>query len=297
MSANPFRGLGVALVTPFDNDGAVDYAALERLLNFQIENGADFICALGTTGETPCLTAAELEEIKRTVVRVAAGRVPILLGMSDNCTARLVETVKNADLTGIDGILSAAPSYNKPVQEGIYRHFRALAGVSPLPVVLYNIPGRTGVNITADTVLRLANDVANIVAVKEASGNITQIADILQAKPEGFDVLSGDDAITYEMLGLGAVGVISVIGNAYPRLFSSMVKYFRSGKEDEALVIHRRLNRLYKLMSADGNPAGIKALLAVQGRINDVLRLPLVPASEATHAALREVAAELDGLI
>ena len=195
------------MITPFNEDGSVDYAALTHLVNDQIDNGAGFICALGTTGETPCLTPEECNEIKRTVVKTVDGRVPVLLGISDNCTARLVNTVKNTDLGGVDGILSAAPSYNKPVQEGIYRHFMALSQASPLPIVLYNIPGRTGVNISADTVLRLVNDTDNIVAVKEASGNITQIADILQAKPDRFDVLSGDDAITYEMLGLGAVGV------------------------------------------------------------------------------------------
>ena len=225
------------MITPFNEDGSVDYAALTHLVNDQIDNGAGFICALGTTGETPCLTPEECNEIKRTVVKTVDGRVPVLLGISDNCTARLVNTVKNTDLGGVDGILSAAPSYNKPVQEGIYRHFMALSQASPLPIVLYNIPGRTGVNISADTVLRLVNDTDNIVAVKEASGNITQIADILQAKPDRFDVLSGDDAITYEMLGLGAVGVISVIGNAYPRIFSSMIKSYLSGNESDALAI------------------------------------------------------------
>lgn len=290
---NPFRGLGVALITPFNEDGSVDYAALTHLVNDQIDNGAGFICALGTTGETPCLTPEECNEIKRTVVKTVDGRVPVLLGISDNCTARLVNTVKNTDLGGVDGILSAAPSYNKPVQEGIYRHFMALSQASPLPIVLYNIPGRTGVNISADTVLRLVNDTDNIVAVKEASGNITQIADILQAKPDRFDVLSGDDAITYEMLGLGAVGVISVIGNAYPRIFSSMIKSYLSGNESDALAIHRSLNRLYKLMSVDGNPAGVKSLLALQGKIKNVLRLPLVPASQATQNALQEVMKEL----
>lgn len=293
MTVNPFRGLGIALVTPFSEDGSVDFAALVRLVDYQIENGADFVCVLGTTGETPCLTSEECEKIKRTVVDTVKGRVPVLLGMSDNCTARLTAAVKNADFSGIDGILSSAPSYNKPVQEGIYRHLRALSEVSPLPIVLYNIPGRTGVNISAEITLRLASDCDNIVAVKEASGNITQIADILQAKPQDFDVLSGDDAITFEMLGLGAVGVISVIGNAYPALFSKMIKCHNAGNESEALAVHRSMNELYKLMSVDGNPAGVKSLLALQGKIDNVLRLPLVPASQSTQDALKKVIAEL----
>lgn len=288
MGKNPFRGLGVALVTPFNADGTVDFDALRKLVDGQINEGADFICVLGSTSEVSCIAADEAEKIKQTVVEVNAGRVPLLLGLSDNCTERLVATVKSANLDGFSGILSAAPSYNKPRQEGIYRHFAALSAASKLPIVLYNIPGRTGVNITAETTLRLARDFDNIVAVKEASGNITQIEDIMQAKPEDFDVLSGDDALTYELMGLGAVGVISVIGNSLTRTFSTMVHSLLSGDESYARTIHRSLNNFYKLMSVDGNPAGIKALLAVEGKVNDVLRLPLVPATAETHEEIKQ---------
>lgn len=293
MKKNPFRGLGIALVTPFNEDGSIDFPSLERLADDQIKSGADFICVLGSTSEVPCISPSEANEIRRAVVKVNAGRVPLLLGLSDNCTSRLVSTVKSMDFSGFSGILSAAPSYNKPRQEGIYRHFAALAGSTDLPVVMYNIPGRTGVNIEAATTLRLARDFDNIVAIKEASGNITQIEDIIQAKPQGFDVISGDDAITYELIGLGATGVISVIGNSLTPLFASMIHDQLSGKADKALETHRRLNEIYKLMSVDGNPAGIKALLSIEGRIKDILRLPLVPATERTHEELRKVLAAL----
>jgi len=293
MKKNPFTGLGIAMVTPFNEDGSIDFPSLERLTESLVSNGADFICVLGSTSEVPCISPSEAEDIKRTVVRVNKGRLPLLLGMSDNCTARLVNAIRTTDLTGFDGILSAAPSYNKPRQEGIYRHFAAVASATKLPVVLYNIPGRTGVNITAATTLRLARDFDNIVAIKEASGNITQIEDIMQAKPQNFDVISGDDAITYELIGLGAAGVISVIGNSLTALFSRMIHDQLKGRGEEAREIHRQLNDIYKLMSVDGNPAGIKALLSLQGRIKDVLRLPLIPATEQTHDELRKALAHL----
>lgn len=285
--------MGIALVTPFNTDGTIDFPALEKLVEHQVSNGADFLCVLGSTSEVPCISPEEAAQIKSTVTKKVNGRIPLLLGISDNCTARLVETVKTSNLEGFSGILSAAPSYNKPTQEGIFRHFAALAQASSLPIILYNIPGRTGVNITAETTLRLAREFDNIVAIKEASGNITQIEDIMQAKPENFDVLSGDDAITYELLGLGAVGVISVIGNSLTKTFSTMVHAQLDGNDSEALEIHRKLNTLYKLMSVDGNPSGIKALLSIEGKINDILRLPLVPASQQTHDNLKKAIAEL----
>ena len=277
------------MITPFNEDGSVDYAALTHLVNDQIDNGAGFICALGTTGETPCLTPEECNEIKRTVVKTVDGRVPVLLGISDNCTARLVNTVKNTDLGGVDGILSAAPSYNKPVQEGIYRHFMALSQASPLPIVLYNIPGRTGVNISADTVLRLVNDTDNIVAVKEASGNITQMDDIIKNKPENFNVISGDDGITFPLITLGAIGVISVIGNAFPREFGRMVRLGLAGDYDSARTIHHRFTELFSLLFVDGNPAGVKSMLNMMGFMENKLRLPLVPTRITTYERMREV--------
>lgn len=294
MTKNPFCGMGVALVTPFNEDSSIDFPSLTSLVEAQIESGADFICVLGSTSEVPCISPEEAEAIKAAVVKTAKGRVPLLLGMSDNCTARLTDNVAHANLDGFDGILSAAPSYNKPSQEGIYRHFSALAKVAPLPVVMYNIPGRTGVNISAQTTLRLATEFDNIVAIKEASGNLTQIEDIIEGKPSGFDIISGDDAITYELISLGAVGVISVIGNALTSTFSLMVHSLLNGDEEKARKIHRNLNDIYKLMSIDGNPSGIKALLSIQGKIKDVLRLPLVPATEKTHDAIKKAITELD---
>lgn len=283
---NPFRGLGVALVTPFTQDGSIDFETLHRLIEMQIGGGVDFLCVLGTTAETPCLNAAEREQVLRFAVKTINGRVPILLGAGGNDTAAVTDYLRTADLTGVDGVLIVAPYYNKPSQEGLYRHFCAVAAATPLPVVLYNVPGRTGVNIEAGTTLRIAADCPNVVAIKEASGHIAQIEDIVNSAPEGFEVLSGDDAITFELLSIGATGVISVIGNAYPEEFGRMVHTELQGNYTEALPIHRRLSPLYKLLSVDGNPAGIKALLAARGLAENRLRLPLVEASEKTIAKI-----------
>ncbi|MGN1244965.1 MAG: 4-hydroxy-tetrahydrodipicolinate synthase, partial [Alloprevotella sp.] len=274
--------MGIALVTPFLEDGSVDFAALEKLVEYQIAEGADFLCVLGTTAETPCLAPDEQQAIISTVRRVNAGRVPLLLGAGGNCTRHVVEGLQRLDVTGLSGVLIVCPYYNKPTQEGLYQHFAAVAEASPLPVVLYNVPGRTGVNLEAETTLRIARDYANVVAIKEASGKLDQIAHILQHAPEGFDVLSGDDALTYDMIGMGAKGVISVIGNAYPALFTQMVHDARDGRQAEALATHQRLTDMYELMTRDGNPAGVKDLLATYGRIYNVLRLPLVPVTDQT---------------
>jgi len=288
---NPFRGLGVALATPFCADGSIDFPRLEALVENLITNHTDFICVLGTTAETPCLTPQEKRAVIATVKRINAGRVPLLLGAGGNCTASVVDYLTSEDLTGIDGVLIVAPYYNKPSQEGLYQHFKTVAEASPLPLVLYNVPGRTGVNIEAATTLRIARDCANVVAVKEASGRIGQIEEIVENAPNGFEVLSGDDAITFELLTIGAVGVISVVGNAYPATFAAMVHAVIDRKDyNEALTIHRSLTKAYKLLSADGNPAGIKSLLAVQGKAENVLRLPLVPARKETYEALQEFA-------
>lgn len=284
---NPFRGLGVALVTPFQPDGNVDYPTLAELVESQIAGGIDFLCVLGTTAETPCLTPDEKQAVIDFVVQTVHGRIPLLLGAGGNCTASVIEYLHTANLTGIDGVLIVAPYYNKPSQEGLYRHFCAVAASTTLPVVLYNVPGRTGVNITAATTLRVAADCPNVVAIKEASGNISQIEDIVASAPEGFEVLSGDDAITFELLSIGAVGVISVVGNALPETFGRMVHAALAGDYTTALPLHRSLGQLFKLLSADGNPAGIKAFLAEQGKISNTLRLPLAPASESTTQALR----------
>ena len=217
MATNIFKGLGIALVTPFKTDGSIDYVALKRLIEYQTDNGADFLCILGTTSESPCLDQEERAEIKRFVVEVNQGRLPVLMGCGGNNTRAVVKELQSFDLRGVDGILSVCPYYNKPSQEGLYRHFKMIADNCPLPVVLYNVPGRTGINLKSETTVRLANDCRNIVAVKEAGGSLEQVDEIIKNKPAHFDVLSGDDALTFPMIASGAAGVISVIGNALPR--------------------------------------------------------------------------------
>ncbi len=282
MRTNPFRGLGVAVVTPFDKDGNIDFNALGHLIDGQIEGNVDFLCILGTTAETPCLTASEKQSVINFAVERVGGRVPLLLGAGGNFTAAVIDYIQTADLTGIAGLLIVSPYYNKPSQEGLFRHFCAVANATKLPVVIYNVPGRTGMNVSAATTLRVAEACPNVVAVKEASGNISQIEEIIANAPEGFEVLSGDDGITFELLSLGATGVISVVGNALPALFAEMVHAELGGDYAKALSIHRSLLDIYKLIMIDGNPTGVKALLAAQGKIENVLRLPLVPASAAT---------------
>ena len=276
------------MITPFTPEGEVDYDALRRLVDYQIGNGADFLCALGTTAETPCLTAEERWKVRKTVVEVNNGRVPVLMGCGGNNTAGVVEALKTTDFDGIDGVLSVCPYYNKPTQEGLYQHYKALAQASPLPVVLYNVPGRTGVNLKAETTVRLANDFTNIVAVKEASGNLEQAATILRDKPADFDVLCGDDALAIQMLADGASGVVSVIGNAMTRDFSRMIHLLLKGDRDSANQINQRFADLYSLLFVDGNPAGVKAILDIMGFCHNVLRLPLVPVSDDTMMKIKE---------
>ncbi len=294
MVHNKFKGLGIALITPFTKEGAVDYTALRRLLDYQLNNGVDFLCILATTGETPCLSKEEKLDIKNLVVEKVQGRVPILMGCGGNNTAAIVEELKTGDFTGVDGILSVCPYYNKPSQEGLYQHFKAIAEATSLPVVLYNVPGRVGVNMTAETTLRLANDCENIVAIKEASGNFTQIDDIIKNKPDNFDVISGDDGITFPLITLGAVGVISVIGNALPKEFSRMVRLSLNGDYSNALTIHHKFTELFKLLFVDGNPAGVKAMLNAMGLIENELRLPLVPSRISTMEKISAIIKELN---
>ena len=277
MAHNIFKGLGIALVTPFKSDGSVDYESLTRLVEYQLDNGADFLCILATTGETPCLTADEKKKIKELVISLAKGRVPILMGCGGNNTAAVIEELKTSDWHGIDGVLSVCPYYNKPSQEGLYQHFKSIAAATKLPVVLYNVPGRTGVNLKAETTVRLAKDCPNIVAIKEASGSLEQVDEIIKNKPDSFDVISGDDALTFPMIACGAAGVISVIGNALPKEFSRMIRLEMKGEIDAARKIHHRFTDLFNLLFVDGNPAGVKAMLHEMGMIENVLRLPLVP--------------------
>ena len=290
---NIFRGLGVALVTPFKANGDVDYDALVRLIDYLIDGGTDFLCILATTGETPVLTADEKAKIKNLIIERVNGRVPILIGCGGNNTQAVVDELKNGDFHGVQGILSVCPYYNKPSQEGLYQHFKAIAGATQLPVVLYNVPGRTGVNLQAETTLRLARDCDNIVAIKEASGNITQMDDIIKNKPADFDVLSGDDGIAFPLITLGAQGVISVIGNALPREFSRMIRLALQGDYQNALTIHHKFTELFKLLFVDGNPAGVKAMMSDMGLIENVLRLPLVPTQITTHAQISAIIREL----
>lgn len=289
MARNIFRGLGIALVTPFTSDGQVDYKSLKRLVEYQIDNGADFLCILATTGETPCLTQDEKDKITQLVKDVNHGRLPILKGCGGNNTAAVVEELRTADWSGIDGILSVCPYYNKPSQEGLYQHFKAIAETSPLPVVLYNVPGRTGINLKPETTVRLANDCENIVAVKEASGSLEQVDEIIKNKPQRFDVLSGDDALTFSMVASGAAGVISVIGNALPKEFSRMIRLEFQGEYEPARKIHHMFTELYSLLFVDGNPAGVKALLHEMGFIENQLRLPLVPTKVSTLQKMAEI--------
>lgn len=293
MVHNIFKGLGIALITPFSDDGSVDYDALSRLVDYQLANGADFFCILATTGETPCLTSDERKRIKNLVVDKVAGRVPILMGCGGNNTLAVVDELKNGDFCGVDGILSVCPYYNKPSQEGLYQHFKAISGATRLPVVLYNVPGRTGVNLKAETTVRLATDCKNIVAIKEASGSLEQVDEIIKKKPAGFDVISGDDALTFPMISCGAVGVISVIGNALPKEFSKMIRLEFRGEYEAARKIHHRFTDLFSLLFVDGNPAGVKAMLHEMGMIKNVLRLPLVPTRISTLQRMSELMKEL----
>jgi len=288
------KGLGTALITPFQVNGEIDFPALSRLLDYQLQNGADYLVVLGTTAETPTLTVSEQKEVTSFVIEKVDKRVPIVLGcLSGNNTRAIVERLKTEDLKGVDAILSAVPYYNKPSQEGIYQHFKAIAQASPAPVVLYNVPGRTVVNMTAETTLRIAHDFNNVIAIKEASGNLAQISMIIKYKPNYFQVTSGDDAITLPLISLGAVGVISVIGNAFPKEFGQMVHSALSGDYATALVLHQKFLELYELLFADGSPTGIKSALNLMGYIENELRLPLVPARIATYEKIRSVLQEV----
>ncbi|MBO7570982.1 MAG: 4-hydroxy-tetrahydrodipicolinate synthase [Bacteroidales bacterium] len=281
-----FFGTGVALVTPFDINGNVDYVAFARLLSNVVDGGVDYVLVMGTTGETPCLSAEERHKVIDFAKREIAGRVPIMVGMSGNNTSDLLDSIRNFDFSGIDGLLTASPFYNKPVQNGLYAHFAHVAEVSPVPVILYNIPGRTGVNISPETICRLARDFDNIIAVKEASGSVDQIMRVVENKPERFTVISGDDGLTLPLMAAGVKGVISVVANAFPRELSQMVKLALNGDFEQARKLHYKLLPTVRLMFAEGNPAGVKAYLSQMGVIQNVLRLPLVNVSDDLFARI-----------
>ncbi len=284
------KGMGVALITPFKADKSIDFAALARLLEYQIKNGVDYLVVLGTTAETATLSASEKAELRTFIAERVAGRVPLVIGIGGNNTAAVVNEIQSTPLDAFSAILSVVPYYNKPSQEGIYQHYSAIASASSLPVILYNVPGRTGVNMLAETTLRLAVDFpGKIVGVKEASGNIQQMDEIIKNKPDDFMVISGDDGITFPLITLGAVGVISVIGNAFPREFSRMVRMALEGDYQHALPIHHSFTELFSLLFVDGNPAGVKCLLHAMGMIENELRLPLVPTRITTYQKIRDV--------
>ena len=283
MEKKDLYGMGVALVTPFDATGEVDYEALDRLVDYQIASHTDFLCVLGTTAETPTLSEEEKYAVRKAVVERNAGRLPILLGCGGNCTRSIVDKLTTDKMDDVDAILSVVPYYNKPTQAGMYAHFKAISEATDLPIILYNVPGRTGVNMLPETTLRLAADCKNIVGIKEASGNIEQIEYILRHRPEGFKVFSGDDGITLPLIKSGADGVISVLGNAYAAEFAELVHLAQAADFAAAEAIDKRFAELYKLLFVDGNPAGVKCLMELRGMLQDVLRLPLVPATQATR--------------
>ncbi|MDU1904018.1 MAG: 4-hydroxy-tetrahydrodipicolinate synthase [Dysgonomonas sp.] len=294
MSRINLRGVGVALITPFKDDESVDYDALNRLVDYQIQNNTDYLVVLGTTAETPTLTEDEKKKIVSFVINRVNGRIPIVLGVGGNNTKAIVNQLKEDNFDGIDAILSVVPYYNKPSQEGIYQHYKAIVEATKLPVILYNVPGRTGVNMTAETTLRIANEFSNVVAIKEASGDMTQMDEIIKRKPEDFDVISGDDGITFPLITLGAIGVISVIGNAFPKEFSRMTRLALAGDYQNALTIHHSFSELFNLLFVDGNPAGVKCMLHMMGYIENRLRLPLVPTRITTFEKIRLVLNELN---
>ena len=280
-------GTGVALITPFNEDFSIDFTSLKKLINHQIEGGVDYLVVMGTTGESVVLSKSEKKEVVNFCKKINAGRLPIILGLGSNNTFALVEEIKSTDFDGIDGVLSVSPYYNKPTQDGIYLHYKMIAEVCPLPIILYNVPGRTASNITSETTLCLANDFDNIVAVKEASGDLQQIAEIIEKRPANFLVLSGDDGLTPKMIEMGGDGVITVIGQSHPQIFSDMVRAGLAGDFEKANQLHDKLNPIYEPLYIDGNPAGIKATLNIMGICKNVLRPPLVGVTEETYNNLK----------
>jgi 4-hydroxy-tetrahydrodipicolinate synthase len=280
-NGSAFRGTGVALVTPFTRNGYVDFKGLAKLIDHVINGGVDYLVALGTTAETPTLSSDEKKEVLTSVLQHAAGRVPVVCGMGGNNTAEVLDNIATYSLEGVAGLLSVAPYYNKPSQEGIYQHFKAIAKATKLPIILYNVPGRTVTNILPQTVLRIAEACPNVVAIKEASGSLPQCMEIIAGKPEGFAVLSGDDNLVVPQIAVGMEGVISVAANCFTRDFTSMVNAALRGDFDSARELHYKLLPGIDMLFAEGNPAGVKFALKEMGLMKNVLRLPLVPASEA----------------
>ncbi len=277
--SNPFLGTGIAIVTPFKEDLSVDYKALENIVEYNINNGVDYIVICGTTGESVTITKQEKQDIVAAIIKFNKGRLPLILGIGGNNTAAVVQEIKATDLSNIAGILSVSPYYSKPTQEGIYQHFKAVSEACPVPIILYNVPGRTAKNMLPETTLRLANDFNNIVAVKEAGNDISQYLELLKNKPEDFSIISGDDDLALGVVLAGGAGVISVIGQALPKPFSTMINLGLKGQNKDAYQLHFKMMEIINLIFSENNPAGIKAVLNNLDLCNKTVRLPLVPAT------------------
>lgn len=294
MIRHKLAGVGAAMITPFTSDGRVDYQALARMIDYVIEGGVDYIVALGTTAETPTLYMPERAVIAMFITNHIARRVPLVMGVGGNSTSEVLDQLREFDLRGADAILSVTPYYNKPSQEGLYQHFRTVSEHSPLPIILYNIPGRSGVNMTSETTLRCARDFGNIIGIKEASGDIEQMQRILDQRPEGFLVLSGDDGMTLDLMQRGGDGVISVAANAFPERFTQCITHAKAGDFVRAGKDFETLDQAVQALFAEGNPTGVKCALSVMGRIGPTMRLPLVPGSEALRERFKELIAKYD---
>ena len=290
MSQKSFNGTGVAIITPFRNDSSIDFKSLEKILEHIISGGVDYVVVLGTTGESVTLSKDEKKAVINYVIDTVDKRIPVVVGIGGNNTQEILNTIGATEYDNVDAILSVSPYYNKPSQQGIYLHFKAIATASPVPVILYNVPGRTGSNITAETTLKLAGEFNNIVAVKEASGNFTQIMQIIKYKPKNFQVISGDDAITLPMIAVGASGVISVVANAFPKEFAAMVNFALKGDLAKANALHYKLLDIINALFEEGSPSGVKAVLEILKIARNNVRLPLAPVSEKHYA-------KLDGLV
>jgi len=289
-----FKGTGVAIVTPFKNDTSIDFAALGRVIDHIIKGGVNYIVAMGTTGESVTLTKDEKKALISYVVEAVDNRVPVVTGIGGNSTQEVINCIRYANLTGVDGILSVAPYYNKPTQKGLFEHFKAIATCSPLPVIIYNVPGRTCCNISSDTCLELAHECENIVAVKEASGDISQIMKIIKGKPENFDVISGDDMMTIPIIAAGGSGVISVLANAFPEQTSELVNHSIKNNFKSARELQFRFLEMIELLFIEGNPSGVKAMLNIINLCQNNLRLPLVPVSRTIYTRIQKAIEEVN---
>jgi 4-hydroxy-tetrahydrodipicolinate synthase len=289
-----FKGTGVAIVTPFKNDSSIDFAALGRVINHVIEGGVNYIVALGTTGESVTLTKDEKKAIISYVVETIDSRVPLMAGFGGNNTQEVINSVRHANLTGVDGILSVAPYYNKPSQKGLFQHFKAIATSCPIPLVIYNVPGRTGCNITSDTCLELAHACENIIGVKEASGDISQIMRIIRSKPDNFSVISGDDMMTIPIIAAGGAGVISVLANAFPGQTSEIVSHAIKGNFKSSRELQFRFLEMTELLFTEGNPSGVKAMMSLMNICQNNLRLPLVPVSRTVYTRIQKAIEEVN---